>query len=60
MTAVMSIGMLLINNPHDIYFKRDLLNNFLLGCLIAVPAGYVIVPAVEWLTDHFVKNNQVK
>ena len=52
MTVVMSMGMRLVNDPADAHFVKHLLCDFINGCFIAIPAGYIIVPIVEWFTAH--------
>jgi hypothetical protein len=47
MTAVMSGGMLLFRYGLHGDFMQRWLSDFILGCCIAVPAGFVLVPLVE-------------
>jgi hypothetical protein len=51
MTVLMSLGMLIAHRgiPHG--FLKMWLNDFLIGCCIAIPAGYVLVPLTEILVD---------
>ncbi|RWY46076.1 DUF2798 domain-containing protein [Mucilaginibacter gilvus] len=53
MTAAMSLGMLLINlNEYTGIFskwRKDFLN----GCLIALPAGFILVPGTQKIIDFF-------
>jgi hypothetical protein len=55
MTAVMSGGMLLFRYGLHGDFMQRWLSDFVLGCCIAIPAGFVLVPlvekGVEWLTE---------
>jgi hypothetical protein len=53
MTAVMSIGMILVQSSDykgiwDIWVKQ-----FLTGCMIAVPAGFILVPLIQWAVDRY-------
>jgi hypothetical protein len=53
MTAVMSLGMILLQSPDykgiwDIWVKQ-----FLTGCMIAVPAGFILVPLIQWMVDRY-------
>jgi len=53
MTAVMSLGMILVQSPDykgiwDIWMKQ-----FLTGCMIAVPAGFILVPLIQWAVDRY-------
>ena len=52
MTAVMCLGMRLIHDPKDPQFAKHLLGDFITGCYIAIPAGYVIVPVVIRITNR--------
>jgi hypothetical protein len=52
MTAVMSGGMLLFRYGLHRDFMQRWLSDFILGCCIAVPAGYVLVPLVEKLMER--------
>jgi Protein of unknown function (DUF2798) len=47
MTVVMSGGMLLFRYGLHRDFMHRWLSDFILGCCIAIPAGYVFVPLVE-------------
>ncbi|WP_299289407.1 DUF2798 domain-containing protein [uncultured Mucilaginibacter sp.] len=51
MTAVMSFGMLAVRNGITYGIFKRWVQDFLLGCAIAVPAGYVIVPSIQKLMD---------
>jgi hypothetical protein len=49
MTAIMSLGMLLVKSPNDAGFFGKWKSDFLLGCCIAIPAGYILVPGIHKL-----------
>lgn len=52
MTAVMCLGMRMIHDPKDPQFAKHLLADFITGCYVAIPAGYIIVPLVLRITNR--------
>jgi hypothetical protein len=50
MTAIMSIGMLMVRNPGEAELFKKWRSDFLLGCCIAIPAGYILVPSIHKLS----------
>ncbi|WP_158800456.1 DUF2798 domain-containing protein [Pedobacter sp. L105] len=55
MTAIMSGGVLCFKHGTGKGFFKLWLNDFLLSCCIAIPAGYLIVPLVALCTKRFKK-----
>jgi hypothetical protein len=55
MTAVMSLGMILIRQGFTDRFWIHWRNDFAVGCCIAIPAGYVLVPLVEKVMSYVSK-----
>ncbi len=51
MTAVMTLGMLAFTNGLSHIAFKIFWKNFIQGCIVAIPAGYVIVPLVQKLID---------
>lgn len=51
MTIVMTAGMLYIHAGYCDNFFKLWLNDFFLGCCIAVPTGLIIVPVIAKWTD---------
>jgi hypothetical protein len=50
MTIVMTGGMLLVHSGYCVNFFKLWLNDFLVGCCIAVPTGLIIVPVItKWV-----------
>jgi hypothetical protein len=47
MTIVMTAGMLLVHSGYCDNFFKLWLNDFLVGCLIAIPTGLLIVPIIS-------------
>jgi hypothetical protein len=53
MTIVMTGGMLLIHSGYCVNFFKLWLNDFFIGCLIAIPTGLLIVPIIsKWVDIH--------
>ena len=52
MTIVMTGGMLYIHSPYIDNFFKLWLNDFFVGCCIAVPTGLLIVPIITKWTDQ--------
>lgn len=59
MTIVMSGGMLYIHSGYTDTFFKLWINDFLLGCCIAIPTGLIIVPVISKLFNHLTKNKNV-
>ena len=50
MTIVMTGGMLMFHSGYCLNFYNLWLNDFLIGCCIAVPTGLIIVPLItKWV-----------
>ena len=50
MTIVMTGGMLMLHSGYCLNFYNLWLNDFLIGCCIAVPTGLLIVPLItKWV-----------
>ena len=56
MTIVMTGGMLYIHSPYNDNFFKLWLNDFFVGCCIAVPTGLLIVPIITKWTDQLTDN----
>lgn len=53
MTVVMTGGMLLVHSGYCVNFFNLWLNDFLVGCCIAIPTGLLIVPVIsKWVELH--------
>ena len=58
MTGVMTCGMLLVNSGFCKHFFKLWLNDFFVGCYIAIPTGLLIVPIIsKWLNNHTENKN---
>lgn len=58
MTIVMTGGMLLVHSSYCDNFFKLWLNDFLVGCLIAIPTGLLIVPIIsKWFNLHTENKN---
>jgi len=53
MTAVMSIGMILVQASEYSGIWHLWMKQFLIGCVIAVPAGFILVPLIQRAVDYF-------
>lgn len=60
MTAIMSIGMLLVKRPGEPEMFSKWKSDFLLGCSIAIPAGYILVPGIHKLLSFITRNSSIK
>ena len=53
MTIVMTAGMLYVHSGYSDNFFKHWLNDFFVGCCIAIPTGLVIVPVIaKWFNFH--------
>lgn len=53
MTVVMTGGMLYVHSGYCDDFFKLWLNDFLVGCCIAIPTGLLIVPIIsKWVDRH--------
>lgn len=52
MSAAMSFGILAIRMGFQPNFFKMWVNDFLVGCAIAIPVSFVIVPLLKKLTDN--------
>jgi Protein of unknown function (DUF2798) len=59
MTVVMTGGMLLVHSGYCVNFFKLWLNDFLVGCSIAVPTGLLIVPIVSQWVDLYTDNKNI-
>jgi ABC-type glycerol-3-phosphate transport system permease component len=59
MTVVMTGGMLLVHSGYGVNFFKLWLNDFLVGCCIAVPTGLLIVPIISKWVDLHTDNKDV-
>jgi hypothetical protein len=59
MTIVMTAGMLYIHAGYCDNFFKLWLNDFFLGCCIAVPTGLIIVPVVAKWTDQLTGDKNI-
>ena len=60
MTVVMTGGMLLVHSGYSVNFFKLWLNDFLIGCCIAVPTGLLIVPIIyKWVDLHTENTNSI-
>lgn len=57
MTIVMTGGMLFIHSGYTNSFFKLWLNDFLVGCCIAIPTGLIIVPVIAKWTDNINKTS---
>ena len=58
MTIVMTGGMLFIHSGYCDNFFKLWLNDFLVGCCIAIPTGFIIVPVItKWIDLHTENKN---
>jgi hypothetical protein len=58
MTIVMTCGMLYVHSGYCDNFFKLWLNDFLVGCCIAVPTGLLIVPIIsKWADLHTYKKD---
>jgi hypothetical protein len=57
MTVVMTGGMLYIHSGYFDNFFKFWLNDFFVGCCIAVPTGLLIVPIISKWTDQLTDHN---
>jgi hypothetical protein len=59
MTIVMTAGMLLVHSGYCDNFFKLWLNDFLVGCLIAIPTGLLIVPIISKWVDLRTENENI-
>jgi hypothetical protein len=59
MTIIMTGGMLLIHSGYCDNFLKLWLNDFLVGCLIAIPTGLLIVPIISKWVDLHTENKNI-
>jgi hypothetical protein len=58
MTVVMTGGMLLVHSGYGDNFFKLWLNDFIIGCCIAIPTGLLIVPIIsKWFNLHTENKN---
>jgi hypothetical protein len=58
MTVVMTGGMLFVHAGYCAGFYRVWFQDFMVGCLIAIPTGLWIVPIIsKWVARHTVIEN---
>lgn len=51
MTAVMSFGILLLHMGWRADFFKIWLPDFLTGCCLAIPTGFIVVPLIKRMVD---------
>jgi hypothetical protein len=51
MTAVMSFGILLIRLGWQDNFIKMWFGDFLIGCCLSIPTGFLLVPLIKKLVD---------
>lgn len=59
MTIVMTGGMLYIHLGYTNSFLKLWLNDFFVGCCIAIPTGLIVVPMVAKLFNHLTDNKKI-